>query len=329
MDFGATISRAFRIMWDYKVLWILGFLAALGGSSGNSFQAPNFTNTISSGQVSPNVVDPNLIIAGASVFACLVLIIGIVLFVVGIIARGGLIAGVQQIETQGNTTFGQSWSAGAAKFWPMLGLNILLFLPLILLIILLAVLFGGAIVGIIAASGPRGNNQNPGAAIGLLSGGLILLCCLACVLAVYALLAMALQTFGERAIILESRGVMDSISRGWSLFRDNLGNTILLALVMAVISFVIGIIAGAIVLAILLPTLFPLIGDLGRNGFVSAGRTILAVFGVLVGIVLGAIINTLFITFNSAAWTLAFRQFTGAAPVMPATSVTPPPLPTS
>ena len=32
MDFGATISRAFRIMWDYKVLWILGFLAALGGS---------------------------------------------------------------------------------------------------------------------------------------------------------------------------------------------------------------------------------------------------------------------------------------------------------
>src|SRR5450759_2478461 len=73
MDFGATISRAFRIMWDNKVLWILGFLAALGGGgTGGNFQGPQFTNRLSSSNLAPFAADPSLILAGASLFFCLI-----------------------------------------------------------------------------------------------------------------------------------------------------------------------------------------------------------------------------------------------------------------
>ncbi len=36
MDFGATLSRALKITRENKVLWLLGFLAALGGAA-NAF----------------------------------------------------------------------------------------------------------------------------------------------------------------------------------------------------------------------------------------------------------------------------------------------------
>ena len=329
MDFGATISRAFRIMWDHKVLWILGFLAALGGGGGGGFQGSRYNYSGTPGSTSPfsnfNQQDISLILAGASLFFCLILVLGIVLFVVGLIARGGLIAGVQQIETEGNTTFGRAWAVGAERFWRMLGLNILLWLPMVLIVIVLAILFGGAIAGMIATSvaGGRGSD-NSGAFVGLLSGGIIVLCCLLCVVVIYAIIAMALQTFGERAIVLENRGVTDSISRAWAIFRNNLGNIILLALVMAVISGVVGLIAGAAMFTVLIPTMFPLISGLSQNAVISAGTTVLAVIGLAIGIIISAIINTLFITFNSAAWTLAFRSFTGVAPAAAQPPAVPP-----
>lgn len=326
MDFGATISRAFRIMWDHKVLWILGFLAALGGGgAGGNFQGPQVNNRFSSRDITPFAADPSLILAGASLFFCLLLILGIVLSVVGIIARGGLIAGVQQVETEGNTTFSRAWAVGADRFWRMLGLNILLWLPMVVIIFLLVLLFGGAIAGIIAASSTFGQgNQDNSAFMGLMSGGIIVLCCLICVVVIYSIIAMALQTFGERAIVLENRGVTDSISRAWAIFRNNLGNIILLAIVMLVISGVVGLIAGAAMFTVLIPTLFPLITGLTQNAVISASTTVLAVIGIAVGIVISAIINTLFITFNSAAWTLAFRSFTGVAPAATQPPAAPP-----
>jgi hypothetical protein len=322
MDFGATISRAFRIMWDHKVLWILGFLAALGGGAGTNFQGSSYRYNNTPGNLSPfsnlSQQDLGLILAGASLFFCLMLILGLVLFVVGLIARGGLIAGVQQVETEGNTTFGRAWAVGADRFWRLLGLNILLWLPMIIVIVILVILFGGAIAGMIASGTNMGRgNLDNGALMGLLSGGVIVLCCLLCLVVIYALIAMALQTFGERAIVLENLGVTESIGRAWSIFRSNLGNIILLAIVMMVISWAVGLIALAAASIVIAPTMLPLIYGLSQNAVVSAGTTVLAVVGVIVGIIISALISTLYITFNSAAWTLAFRSFTGAAPAQP------------
>lgn len=331
MDFGAVISRALRVTWDHKVLWILGFLAALGaGGAGNVAQSPQATFNLNNGDMPPwmrdFVRDPSAILAGASVFACVIAILSVVLIVVGIIARGGLIAGVQQIETEGNTTFGRAWSVGAARFWRLLGLNILLAIPIILIVIILIATTGGAVLAAIASgAGTRGDGDNR-ALLSLLGGGLIVLCCLVCILVLYGIVAMAIQTFGERAIVLENVGVTESIGRAWALFRANLGNIILVALIMWVISIAFAIIVGAIVAAVLFAMVFPAINDMSQFGTLSPGATVAAVLGVILATVIGAIINTLYVTFNSTTWTLAYRQFTGAGPRL-TTPASQPPLP--
>ena len=119
-----------------------------------------------------------------------------------------------------------------------------------------------------------------------------------------------------------------SISRAWNIFRSNLGNIILLALVMAVISFVVGLVASFAAVVILAPTVLPLILELGRGSAITIATTVLATIGLIIGIIIGAIINTLYVTFNSATWTLAYRSFTGATPVATVPPVAPP-LPTA
>src|SRR4029453_5551999 len=203
MDFGTIISRAFRVTWQYRVLWILGFLAALGAGGAGIGQSPQMTMRLGDRDIAPWIQDltanPNTILAGAAAFVCLVFLISIVLLVIGIIARGGLIAGVQQIETEGNTTFGRAWSIGAARFWHLLGLNILLWLPFIILIILAVIAFGGTIFAAITAAS-RSRNDGGVALASIIGGSVVVLCCAICILVLYSLLAQAMQTFGERSI---------------------------------------------------------------------------------------------------------------------------------
>ncbi len=336
MDFGATISRALKITWEHKILWILGFLVALGGgSAGNIGQNPQITNRFSSGQAAPpwltNLVEnPDAILGILVAVGCVVLIIGIILWVVGLIARGGLIAGVQQIETEGNTTFGSAWQAGAAKFWRLLGLDILIALPIIVIAIVLVIVFVLAFGGIFAASsgGSRASLRDILGVLG--AAGIGIVCCLICVIVLYAILAQALRTFGDRAIVIENLGVTASLGRAWGVFKANLGNIILLALLMLVVSIVFGLVTGAVALVVLAPTFLPIIPIIlgtSRSAVLTTGAIVLGVIGLIVVAILGAIIESVYITFNSAAWTLAYRQFIGMAPTTPAQPAAQPPLP--
>ncbi|HEY3289847.1 MAG TPA: hypothetical protein VGK87_06945 [Anaerolineae bacterium] len=326
MDFGGIINRAFKITWKYKILWILGFLAALGsGGSGGSFNfnfGSNSTFNPNTGQMPPWMQEiarhPEPLLAIAGVLACLFIIIGIVFGIIGIIARGGLIAGVQQIETESNTTFGSAWKSGASRFWPMLGLSLLVALPIILLVIVLigagAFAFGGIIAA--AATSNRSGANNSAGLGGLLAAGISIFCCLLCVAVIYGLIAEALTTFGERYIMIEKLGVMASLSKAWSLFKANLGNIILMALLMGVISVVFGLITGAVALVVLAPTMLPVILELTRGGTPGTAAIVLAVIGFILAAIIGAVVRSLFIVFNSATWTLVYRQFTGNAPTV-------------
>ncbi len=341
MDFSGLLSRAARMTWQHKVLWVLGFLTALGAGGTSNFNigsTSSFTTPAPDGEM-PRwmndlaVGDPSVLLgglmAGLAVFGCLIAIVSIVLLVVGIIARGGLIAAVQHIETEGGTSFKRAWSAGAARFWRMLGLNLLLILPVLVLVAIMLVAFGGTILAIIgaAAAGGRqsGGNEAAAAALAGLTGVLCIGGVLTCVAVLYGLISMALQTFGERAIVLDGLGVMDSLRKGWAVFRANLGNIIVIALIMAVISFVVGLVVGAISTAVFIPTVL-LAMDQAQTG-VQAATIVVGVLSFIVVVVLAAIVGALFVSFNSAVWTLAYRQFTGQAPALTPAPQPPAPLP--
>jgi hypothetical protein len=113
MDYGKVLGRAWEITWRWKILWILGFLASLGSGGGGGGSPNAYTGSGEDfnidqwtgggwpvGEFLPAVSG---IIGIIIVVVCVLFIIAIALWVVSVIARGGLIAGVQQVEDQGST----------------------------------------------------------------------------------------------------------------------------------------------------------------------------------------------------------------------------------
>ena len=213
MDYGRILGRAWRITWRWKILWILGFLAALGRgrSPGNS---SSYTFDGSEWGM-PIHADRWPEIAGiVAAVACLGLLIVIALWVVSVIARGGLIAGVQQVEDEDSTSFGRAWRVGVSRFWSLFGISFLTALPIIILVIvglvvLVALGFGTA--GAFDISDLAGAS---GVTVTVICGGA--LCCGGAILAIALAL---LRTYAERAAVLEGLGWIDAIRRGWQVIK--------------------------------------------------------------------------------------------------------------
>ena len=251
MDYGQLLKRAWDIIWEHKFLILLGVLVAL--TSGN-----NSTPTGSGFQFRgnrdmeppqdwelPNIPElPDLrrelglpVLAGALlVFVIIVaVIVGLALWVVSTIARGGLIAGVNTITTGGSSTFGQAFGAGWQKGWRLLGIGIIPAIPG--LILFLAGLGAtGLLVGFRQVFGMPMRRMGPN--VGILLAGII------CVVLPISLVLNLLRTFANRGCMIEDLGVLESYTRGWRVLTSNLGE----AFVLFVIQIGIGIALGLLMI---------------------------------------------------------------------------------
>src|SRR3990172_1688691 len=135
MDYRNILSRAWKITWNNKILWLFGFLAGMGsgGGGGGGGGEPNGGNGGFGGGPGGNL-PPNLerqleepvviaIIIGA---ACVLFTLAVALFVLSIIGRGALIGGVRLADDNGKVAFGEAWSIGTRYFWRMLGIGLIL-----------------------------------------------------------------------------------------------------------------------------------------------------------------------------------------------------------
>jgi hypothetical protein len=289
MEYGKILNRSANIVWQNKFLIVLGILASLGGSSfpssgggggggtgtdqpfGEPGQFPGFEGEIA-----------GLAVGVVIALICVALIIGIALWVVSTIARGGLIAGVDAIETGEKSSFSQAWGAGWRKARPLLGIGLIPAIPGLILFImgmLGLVAFGGffALFGEEIA-GPLGTAE-----LG------IIVVLLLCIVVPIALILSILRNFAERACMLENHGVIDSYKRGWNVLTANLGEAIILFLIQIGIAIALG-------LALFVP------------GIILA---LCCFLWPLLFIVQGAIS-----AFVSSLWTLAWRTWTGKAPMV-------------
>ena len=308
MDFGKVLGRAWQITWRWKILWILGFLASLGqGSGGGTGQ---FNYTLSGDEfdfdrwgwrLGTQLEEFWITFAGiVLLIICLLFILAIVFWVISVISRGGLIAGVQQIEEEGSTSFGQAWRGGARKFWTLFGLAVLAALPLIVMVIIGLVVLGLGIaggVGLLDVSEAAGVSTIIFFAV--TCGGF-----LCCGFFLVVIVLEQIRIYGERAAILEDLGWIDAFSRGWQVLKENLGATILLWLIF----FAIGIVIFGISFVILFALAAPLLGlfAVDEPGLWLFGPFC---FGGLLSALIFALIRTLVTVFTSATWTLAYREF--------------------
>lgn len=312
MDYGKVLGRAWEITWRWKVLWILGFLASLGSGggggggsnaytgNGGDFNIDKWTQGIPPGDFLPAVSG---IIGIIIAVVCVLFIIFIALWVVSVIARGGLIAGVQQVEDEGSTTFRTAWVAGRKKFWTLFGLGILAAIPMIILIFAGIILLG---LGIAAAVGAMDISETAGIAgivmISLLCGGF-----LCCGMIILGIVLEQIRVYGERAAILEDLGWIEAFKRGWQVLKENLGPTIIFWLIFLAIGIVIFVISFAIIAALAAPFLLLLLPSVDPGTWLIVP----ACFAGLVMVIVFTLIKSVVTTFSSATWTLAYREMTG------------------
>ena len=280
MEYSKVLNRSVNIVWQNKFLIVLGILAALGSGSygsggagngnGETGQFPEFGDEIA-----------GLAIGLIAALICVLLVVAIVFWAISTIARGGLIAGVDGIESGKKSSFRQAWSAGWQKAWTLIGIGLLPAIPGLILFVA-GWLALGTYWGTFALFG---DEFAPVWTAGL--GGMFAL--IACIFLPIMLVLSILRNFAERACMLEESGVIDAYRRGWNVLTANIGEAIILFVLQ--IAIFIGLAILLIVPSIIVAVcclLWPLF--LVVQGAVSA--------------------------FISALWTLAWRTWTGEPPLV-------------
>ena len=305
MDYGKVLTRAWEITWRWKILWILGFLAALGSGGGGGGTSSYTTNSSDwgnwGGYTYHEPYIPPGVVAAVIGLGCLALIIGIAIWVVSVIARGGLIAGVQQVEEQEHTSFGLAWRAGARRFWTLFGIGILAAIPMIVLAIVAIVVLIVMFVG----SGFAFTSSDAAGAMGIvtsiLCGGVF-----CCGMVILAIILQQIRIYAERAAIVEDLGWIEAFKRGWDVLKANLGPTILFW----IIFFAIGVAFFILIAVVLTATAFPFIALMAN---IDPGPWIFAPIccGGLVFMIVAALVSAIVQTYTSATWTLAYREMVG------------------
>lgn len=287
INFGDVLSRAWSIIWNNKVLWIFGVLAALAASGDNDLN-PQIDFRIDGNQLPPGLerslenLSPLLVIILLSV-----ILAGIVIVIVlSTLGRAGLVRGAWLADGRDQSlNFSRLFNESLPYFWRVLLLGILMFavgLSLILILTLPA----------------------------LLTLGIALLCLwpLFCLL-IPAFWALALLfKLATIAVIGEDLGVVDALRRAWEIARAHVVELIVMAIILAIGAAVVNFLAGLPMLLVAAPlfgTIFSGSSTLFNGGMVLSGMLFLIYLPIFLAIrgILESYVDTV--------WTILFRRFSG------------------
>jgi hypothetical protein len=343
IDLGEIITKSWKITWKFKVLWIFGILSGCvssnrgnfnfnnsgggGGGNGNNGtgngQFPDFLRQFQN--MNPEQVvreflgQYTAIIVGVILLLC---VLWLLFYFLGLMGRIGLIKGAGKADAGAESmSFGELWTESLPYFWRMFGLSLLIGLPSFLLVVILLV--GLGLGGYTAITGDVSQGGIIAVFAGLIGTFVLLICCLSLVMLVVGLIVE--QSYN--AIVLEDRGLLESLGRGWEVFRKNVLSVIVVGLVQWVMALVIGI--GEFILNLIIA--IPLIGvviftissnaalatETGKGVLVALVLTLCCTLVILVplSLLVGGIQNTYF----QSMWTLTYRRLTDLIkPVLPA-----------
>lgn len=306
MDYGNLFTRAWRIPWNNKYLFVLGFLAALGSSSSGGFQG--FSG--GEGDLPPGVMenfDRIMAVVGPilAALACIGLVIGLVFWLIRLVAQAGLISAAASLDRGEPYSLRESFSAGTSYLLRFVGLNILIYAPIWLIGL---VVFGVGIFAIIAGATASATSED----LTGLSGGFALfgLCMLlmVCILVPLAVLATIVYAFAQRSIVLQEMGVTQSIRHAWRFMRANAGDVVLLIVFLVVLSMLFGTVVAIVLVPLSLLAFGPIFFDLMRGVGVGTVDVIIAAIGFIAVSLVGALLNSIFTTFRSVAVTLGYQD---------------------
>jgi hypothetical protein len=306
MNYGDILSRAWRIIWKHKVLWIFGIFAGCGQSSGSGGGNTGFSFSGGDEYVPhpmrrfffglerffENIQDWQITLM-MGIFVLIILVLIILALVLGTVGRIGIIQGTVQAEAEAERlSFGKLLQDGYPFFWRVLGLNVLLGIVFFFLVLFLLV---------------------PFIVITAVTFGVALLCLLPfiCILIPLGWLVTVVIEQANIAIVVEDLNIIEGLQRGWEVFKENLGVMVVMGLILLIGGWIVGLIIGLPIAFLIAPAAIGIIA--GSENAVGGGLLISALcfVGYLpVLIVLSGILRT----YIGSAWTLTFLNLTSAPP---------------
>jgi len=317
MNYGDLIRDAFRITLRNRYLWFFGFFAGGTGSNfgGNFSSAGNFNpgnfnpdewQRSGAGlfgltaQVGQGVLGNAVLILGIVVVAILLVLLFIIM---ATISQGALADSVAAIDRGEGRRFGSAFSSGIANFWRVLGYFVVFILIALGLLVVIGIPVALLIGGTFAATQSIGARVSVAVIVGIVA---ILL-----LIVVFIPLSIVGQ-YALREIVVRRERVLGSVGSGYSLFRRNIGRSLLLWLIQLGLSIGLGIALLLLLLLVGLVLAIPAIA-LAIAGYSTAA--------IIAGVPAGLIVFLLFLvatgaigTFSHSYWTLAYLRITGGTP---------------
>lgn len=356
IDIIKILKRSWHILWNYRILWVFGFFLALTTGGGYSLRSSYSSSTSNTGisnwpsqisgnlapwqrdfiqfinqaiqwfdqQVVPVVTQPAQHIGTIILFILCVflacLLIGAVVALIRYPSETAVMRMVDEYERSGSKVgFRKGWKLGwSRRAFRMWLIDLIVSLPFAILILILVPL--GLIIYYKVSSALQINNV-----VGIVAiiGFVIIVFLLAAVFAVFVSL---LRNFFVRFIALEDRGVGESFTMGWTMFKRNWKSTGLMWLVMIGIGIIFGI-ASMLFFFLLIPAyivlIVPALLVAVIPGLVAFGIAHIFLGGVLtwiIGILVAlpfffivlfsplVLVEGFYKIYASSVWTLTFRE---------------------
>ncbi|RIK31124.1 MAG: hypothetical protein DCC56_02740 [Anaerolineae bacterium] len=306
-NFGEVLTRAWQIIWKHKILWVFGILASCGqgGSNFNMNSSGGGGNGNGIGQppdLPPQMmrwlqsIEQNLTTFFIITIA-LVCVIGIVALLLSSIGKIGLIRGASQADGGAEAlVLGELFSGSMPYLWRIVGLSVIISIPaLIFAAVIFVVLIGGLLVG-------KSNDSMILVVLGIVPiaiGG-------ACLLVPINFVLGMIFRQAENAAVLENLGVFPAISRGWEIFKGNLGPIILMAIILGVIGFVLGIVIAIPFLVLIFPAVMGIMLTDGQS------LTPLYLMGICFCLLIPImwLLQGIITSYTESVWTLTYLRLT-------------------
>ncbi|MFZ0544950.1 MAG: hypothetical protein WAM60_05910 [Candidatus Promineifilaceae bacterium] len=318
MNYPAVFKRAGQLFWRYKLLWVLGLI--LIGSNVPyliishlimravvSFQFRLFSSATPDEFIEPilnTFLNPVVLIGGTVVF----LLIFTIIWLLSAVVEGALIRAVADLDDGRSCSLREMLSAGIGLLGRFVAIDTILFFPLFLIFLILLLIIGGGLIGTVLQLARSGGTVTGG--FGFVSAILTFFFMGLSALSVPVLLGtMFFRLFAFRSAALENLPTRPSIRRAWEIIKGNLGEIVVVFLLLYIVNYGVGMLASVIVLPFSFGGSFLFMGSVVRGQLPQQGTVNLFLLGISLVTLLVMIPTLIYRLYYSAVWTLAYREW--------------------
>jgi len=327
MQYSQILKRAFNVVRNEPALWIVGVIMAIFGGAGgginfNGVGNSNFSNSFDKELADqlpfdqlpadlPTWFNFETLLPIALLILCLIIGWSLFAFAIRNVALAGLIYGSDRASVGQDVRWGEllrfGWSGHALR---LMGLNFLLALPVLLLLLSATI-----IVGITAFAFIEPLTLGEGAppnfeSFGLLFGGLALFFCVAMIVGLLSWVLSLIGQYASRFMVLDGHSIMDGLRKGWQLLKNNVGHTMVIAIILIALSFVVGLIISIIFIMLAVFMVVPLVLLITSESVSLVFIAILAILAIIFITFLASLLYGPLLAYIQTVWTLVWLELT-------------------